>query len=453
MKLCLSFPALAIVNPRPSESLVKSVLNAKSSNDNDIELEDNECECIDGKSADPDCECPADDASEELEEELDLSPVNLDVAAAADPESPSELRKLIGHTKEQVKRYVDARDKEGEMFKGEQKALNEMYGETNLKKSLESGKNFPEKVSEKIPSLKSPDPDKSDVKASVSGLKKSKKKLAKLKFGKTAAKKATLKFGKSSAKKSKYRKAKKSKQLSKNGKSLSESEVLDLVNKMLNQKLSDIKHRSEHYKFSPTHNSAVRLNDSPRSPLLTTLVKKKQSQDPGEVMNPDAPPVPTSVSVPDEPAAVGSASNAPREGSLEDLQLKLQSVQDRLARLRAEIALWSDHDSWNEKMIKDKDAVGLEMKSPALGDMLGDIRYELHQLTVPVFVEVLTDKIEMLLREEKELKERIEALKYRSKKDSKKLSSDKTETWVILLPLLICAVGIAIYAGIQRGGR
>ena len=48
-------------------------------------------------------------------------------------------------------------------------------------------------------------------------------------------------------------------------------------------------------------------------------------------------------------------------------------LQGQIARLREEIALWSDHDTWNAKIAADKAAVEKET-TPGLADMLGDIR-------------------------------------------------------------------------------
>eukprot|EP00392_Amoebophrya_sp_AT5.2_P002133 g2138.t1 len=111
------------------------------------------------------------------------------------------------------------------------------------------------------------------------------------------------------------------------------------------------------------------------------------------LLNQPGATAPTAAAAPAAAPAASEAAPAPvaTQGACSEIDARIQ-------RLRAEIALWSDHATWNQKIAADKAVVATETTA-GMADMLADIRYELHQITVPILVEVLADKLEMLTKE------------------------------------------------------
>lgn len=159
-------------------------------------------------------------------------------------------------------------------------------------------------------------------------------------------------------------------------------------------------------KSEPQSSSVTRSIDSIVN--LSNISGRKQT--PQVINNGPVPAAPAPVAAP-QPVAppvqpAGSVAVA-QPVAVDPVQAKYDELMGRIKQLRDEIAMWSDHPTWNQKIVTDKLAVEKET-TPALADMLADIRYELHQLAVPVFVEVLTDKLEILLAQEKDLKKELE---------------------------------------------
>ncbi len=201
----------------------------------------------------------------------------------------------------------------------------------------------------------------------------------------------------------------------------------------------------------------------------TSMKEFMKQAGPGDVLNPNAAaatvPNNAQAAAATNPAAAGAAvptavvpptttetiTVTPAEGSKEWLDAELKSVRERLARLRAEITLWSDHDTWNQKMVSQRAQIEEQMKSKALADALSDIRYEMHQLTVPVFVEVLTDKIEILRKQEEDLVSQLKELESEAEKSKKGADSgeDAAKAGMNHVSLiLVCVVGAALLVGV-----
>ncbi|CAD7924724.1 unnamed protein product [Amoebophrya sp. A25] len=121
---------------------------------------------------------------------------------------------------------------------------------------------------------------------------------------------------------------------------------------------------------------------------------------------------------------------------------KCAEIAGRIERIRAEISLWGDHTTWNDKINSDKLVVASETTA-GLADMLADIRYELHQITVPVLVEVLADKLEMLQKEHTECEHSV-GKEWEKVHEGESTTSGDGESVNIKTLLVILASGAAV---------